>query len=416
MSTNIFDRFARRGIFPAQRRSSTASSGRRPFRPYTIDDANNFNINRFSSPPNLFYAYRQLVSQGGHGAGVDGFRPEHFSSYELWNVIRSVRQSLVVANYRPYPPRIVRIPRSDNRFRELSLQNFPDRMVAKALVICLTPFWETRIRRLNHWEIFAWMCFEVNHRGRFILGIDDIRNCFPSAPLEEIANCHRIWIENPVLLRLIDSIICDHEGYNNRRIGLNQGSPYSSIAMEVLLHHHLDREWDCRSSPTQLFRYVDNLTFLSDSVSECQGAVNAAGNSLGRIGMHLKGQDGQPQDLRSNHSMQVLGLIPRYRRGTLDFDIPESAFDEFRTGLQAVNEAPHPSMKAVGRCIGWIQSAGPALTTSEARHRVVRRILDLACQEGFRSISRSRLLNEATRSFYRWREVVVNTERQALSA
>jgi RNA-directed DNA polymerase len=410
MSGNPFNAYAQPRL-PAGRR--TPHDNRRRERRaddlgyQVVEPASNldgfFKLDQFAAPDNLYKAFQQLVEGGGHGAGVDGFRPEHFSEAEIRPALRRVSTALIFGSYRPYPVRIVEIPKSETKVRTLALQRFTDRTVAKALLNCLTAFWQRRHVIRSVWQIYAQLDREIRRRQTFFLAIDDIKDCFPNAPLDTIMHWHRRHICDEQLLRLIERIIRGHDGLNHLT-GLYQGSPYSPIAMEVLLHHVLDVMLEAHSRNTPILRYVDNLTFLCRDVSEGIRVLGIAREVAGEAGFQLKGEDGEPQDLRDPHyDRVVLGLIPRWQNGLLTFAIPDSAFENLRQGLRIAHEAERPADNAKKRCFGWLQMLGPALTRSVERE-VVDQVLDIARQAGFRNVIDQDLLcvtSAARRSWHR---------------
>jgi RNA-directed DNA polymerase len=189
-------------------------------------------------------------------------------------------------------------------------------------------------------------------------------------------------------------------------IGLEQGSPYSPIAMDLMLHHVLDSELEARSRNTPLLRYVDNLTFLCNDVREGVRTLAIARELVEHVGFQLKGADGEPQDLRDpSYDRTVLGLIPSWQDGRLTFSIPETAFGHLAEGLRFANEALKPSDNALRRCRGWLQMLGPALTRS-AEREVVGRITDMARQAGFRSVIHQDLLMVTESARNSWHRVL----------
>lgn len=375
--------------------------------PPVLDD---FELSKLIHADNLYVAFQQLVDDGGHGAGIDGFRPEQYSDHELSPILRQVSNSLRHNEngdfeYRPYPTRRVEIPKSATKVRTLALQRFTDRAVAKALTNCLAPFWKRMITRRGVWQIYAQLDREIRRRQIYVLAIDDIKDCFPNAPRSEVLFWHRRCIDHEVLLNLIERIILGHDG-QGQLTGLDQGSPYSPVAVDVLLHHILDIVLEARSRNTPQFRYVDNLTYLCRDVREAANVLSIARELVGRSGFQLKGADGEPQDLRDpSYSRVVLGLTPRWQDGRLSLSIPEKAFDNLAEGLRYANEADRPSDNAPRRCRGWLQSLGPALTNA-ATPEVVNRVVDMARLEGFRNVTRRDLFTVAQRARGSWHRVL----------
>ncbi|MEZ6126639.1 MAG: hypothetical protein R3C49_26250 [Planctomycetaceae bacterium] len=109
-------------------------------------------------------------------------------------------------------------------------------------------------------------------------------------------------------------------------------------------------------------------------------------------GLRLKGDDGEPQDLRDPEYNRVfLGLIPRWKNGLLTFSIPELAFETLTIGLQVANETPNPAENAFQRCVGWLQQLRPALMRSVER-QVVDRVVSIARHSGFRNVNHRDML------------------------
>ena len=374
---------------------------RRPYGCYSVRDPAEFCLRSFATPENLNLAFQQLIDEGGPAPGTDGFGPECFSSHERWPILRQISSALNTGAYSRYPSREVVIPRSENRVRILRLMRFTDRCVAKALLNCLSNFWCRRSISMSIRQIYAHLNREIRRRRVYYLAIDDIRDCFPNAPLDEVISCQRLSIPSEPLMQLITRVIrCQDDA---GQIGLEQGSPYSPIAMDALLHHHLDRVMTTRESRTGiLYRFVDNLTFLCRDASEGRRLNELAQELLSPLRFNLKGQAGEWGDLRDpNFQTTLLGLIPRWQNGQLTFEIPESAFSKLETYLQTSSEFSCPWYRAQRCCLSWIWSYGPALTRPVAL-QVSSRINRLAAQYGFRSLTRTVLITESNRAYQNW--------------
>ena len=369
---------------------------------YSVKDLAEFQFSKLASPENLYLAFKQLENDGGHGAGTDGFRPEHFSERELRPILSTLSESLVDETYRPYEVRICTVPKNSGGTRDLSLFRLMDRVVAKTLQICLRPFWSRRLNPHSTWQIFARLHWTIQRRRMFVLATDDIRKCFDYARFDDVMASHRCHIDHPRLLQLIETVIRGNDSLD-RRIGLAQGSPVSPIAMEVLLHHALDLIMEDRSRDTPQFRYVDNIAYLCSSVSEGNRALAIAEEILQNTGFQLKGEEGEPQDLRDpEYNRTFLGLIPRWQNGRLTFAIPQSAFKALSIGLDFANEAPKPSDNALRRCIGWLTAIRPALT-KKVEQEVVKRVVDMAKDAGFRNVTHRRMLIVTASARKSWR-------------
>jgi RNA-directed DNA polymerase len=293
-------------------RQRTSRRGRQP---YTVASPDEFRLARFSDQELLHTVYQILKAEGGPGPGTDGLTYDDFAPAEIHAALRAVGESLRSRTYLPYPTRLVRRPKGDGRWRELQLQRITDRTVAKALQVCLDGYRRAHLPGIGRgvWRIYAQMERAMRERRGYVLAIDDIRDCFPTTPLNAVMEAHRQHIRQPDLLWLVETIIRGNDGPEHA-VGLDQGSPTSPAALELTLHTRLDArlEAEQRGLPL-LWRYVDNLTYVCSSEREGHQALQATGDILAELNMQLKGQDGPPWDIRDRDYDRVdLGLIPRW--------------------------------------------------------------------------------------------------------
>lgn len=381
-------------------RRDNRSRGRQLYSPRNLS---RFRLGRFSDVDNLHQAYRMLEEDGGHGAGPDRVTFRDISASEVFAGIRAVSASIREGTYSPFGVRRVRIPKGNGRYRELRLQNLMDRMVSKALHEAIQPWLQQSIRTYGRgsWEIFVAMERQMSRRRAFVLAIDDIRDCFPSAPREATLTCIRERFRQPDLQQLIERII---RGQDDRGwTGLDQGSPLSPSLMELLLHHFLDTEVENRYHGFPLLlRYVDNLTCVCRSEREGNEILARMGEILNTIGFELKGQDGAPQDVRDpNYGTKVLGMIPRWKSGQLTWIIPEDSFASLEQDLSCLNQEPTTSQNIENSVTGWIQAYGPALTNSVAP-RVIDRLMEIMRRNGFRTLPRRKLVRASFKARKAW--------------
>lgn len=296
------------------------------------------------------------------------------------------------------------IPHPGRPPRELELQSILDRTVAKTLQLALDPFWRSELPNLGRsvWQLFADLQHAIRERQAFVLAVDDIQNCFPTTPIASVVHWHQELISQPELLWLTERIIQGHGG-PERMTGLCQGSPYSPVALELLLHHCLDVPMtEAHSGLPLLLRYVDNLTFLCRSEREGQEAQQWTRNCLSSYGYELKGEDDAPRDLRDpDFNQVVLGMIPFWQHNQLKFRIPDESYADLETGLLNANLCPRPVTTARRVCQGWLEAVGMALTNA-VTPTVIDRILEIGRQAGYREIDQRSLRETAKRSRRRW--------------
>lgn len=387
-----------------RRERSRSESARRG--PYSITNPQQFAIGDFAAAENLMVAFRILRAEGGDAPGIDGLTYDDFSVGEIWAALRCVSSAIVCGTYRPYETRLVRIPKGDGRFRELRIMNILDRVVAKSLQLALAPYWESVLPgiRRSVWDIYAEMEQIIGQQRRFFLATDDIRDCFPSLRIEDVLRCHRQHINQPDLLRLVETVIRGQKG-RDRTAGLDQGNPYSPPAAELALQTCLDHRWEAAEpGHPPLLRYVDNLQVLGNSAHEGQQALTTIQNTLEQHQLTMKGTDDAVVDIRNpEHGRNVLGLIPAWRKD-LHFHLPEAAIQNLDDGLAEAMTKPNPPATG-GRVVeGWIRAIGPVFVNTEAQD-IVRRIMGITAKYGLREISRSQLLDVANQARDHWLKV-----------
>ncbi len=362
-----------------------------------------FSMDQFANYHNLCTVYEYLREVGGQAAGIDGIRPEHVSKSERNEIISQIIAELREGTYTPLPPLIQECPKPSGGVRRLSIPALFDRMVIKAILLCLQRFWRQQLPGLGRdvWITYAIMQQTIYHENKYILSIDDIRDCYPTAPIGDVLELQQYHLRRPALYNLIERIIRGPGGLNHQT-GLGQGSPYSPVAMETFLHHRLDDVIRTNHPGITQLRYVDNLTYLSRSVEEGQQALRTANQHLERFQMSLKGQDGPPQDIRDpQHNRSILGLIPRWHSNQLRFAIPASAYQHLETGLTTTN-GQSKSPEAIRRTLtGWLNAMGPALTNTMA-DRIVEEVTNICQRKGIREFKTNELLRTAKTARKRW--------------
>ena len=371
--------------------------------PYTINDPNQFELNQFAGPENLHAVYRILEKEGGSAPGIDGLTYSDLSPGEVYAELRQISEQINDRNYCPQPTRLVRIPKRDGRFRELQLPTIIDRTVAKALQVALDGFWRQRLPRLGKdvWWVFAKLQQAIRQHRAFVLAVDDIRDCFPSTPIAPVLECHQEHISQPDLGWLIETVIRGHEGPNHQT-GLYQGSPYSPVASELLLHTCLDTglEGQWRGFPL-LLRYADNLNIVVSNEREGYQALQRCSEILAENHFELKG-DGFTKDLRDeSFGENVLGMIPGWKNGQLTPSVPESSFAELQEALAQATTCPKPVETVESIVSGWLNAFGPALTNAD-RRGIVGKVIECARDCGFYELQPRTLDEMGKQARKRW--------------
>lgn len=411
-------RFAIHGVSTVRRRGRTrgsrsrqnqsdSASRSRTCPPYVASNINGFELSEFATPERLHSVFRILRAEGGPGPGTDGITYGDFTSSEIYAALRHVRGKLLAHEYTPHETRQVRIPKGDGRYRELQLHRILDRVIAKALQLALDTYWRAHLPRLGKdvCDVYAVMQTAMQQSDARFLVVSDIRDCFPSAPIDTVLQCYRRHISNADLLWLIETIVRGHDG-SGHVTGMDQGSPISPVSVELLLHIILDTWFGTafRGLPL-LLRYVDNLNIVCRSVREGREALRSCEDILRDHGFTLKPERPPmdfPMDLRREHpNRKVLGLNPYWRNEQLHFTIPGTAYDSLRKGFAESIVRPNPVATALGVAEGWLGAMGPALTNA-VTPATVDRVIRIARECGFTELRSSDLQLTCRLAHARW--------------
>ena len=120
----------------------------------------------------------------------------------------------------------------------------------------------------------AWK--DVQKGDRWVLATEDVRDCFPSIPLDLAASSLNRILGRPILANFLLTLIRGNEG-GQRTVGLDQGNPLSPTVMNAVLHFALDSPYRESNANPPLWPYADNLVVATHTVAEGQQAVTLLG-------------------------------------------------------------------------------------------------------------------------------------------
>jgi retron-type reverse transcriptase len=337
----------------------------------------------------LLEAFDQLRKEGGHAPGPDGLRFNQLSRSEAAEMLRAVTEAMRDGTYRPGPGRHVRVPKLAGGYRTLTIRGILDRVVSKALNEELTPFFEKvflngsygfRPRRSPR-RLLADLERHVIEHDRNVLVVDDVRKAFDSLPIVDVMTDHRVHLMDPALLALLEVVLRGSDG-TDRIVGIDQGSPYSPLALNIRMHHLHDVGLSVNPTSPLWYRYADNLAYLCHSVSEGHQVREQVRQCLEAGGLALKGEDGEPVDLRDGKT-QLLGFTIARQEDRLAFGPGKKAFDSLYQSLVQAHEASDPPRYAKQAITGWLFSLGPTFESC-ADTDLIHTVLRAAAELGFR--------------------------------
>lgn len=395
--------------YPNMKRRS-AHSGQR-MRHYQCVSDLAFSLNAFSTTENLRAAYGLLDSYGGDAAGVDKVTFDDLSPVEVFPVLRRYSEALRSKQYRPRPTLPVSFDKPTGGTRELALHCIGDRTVAKALTVAIKPFIGPHVPLLTESvpQLFKNLEAAVREHQTYVLATDDVRKCFDEVRVEDVLGCFDEVISQPDLRWLIETVVRGHAG-PERLVGLDQGSPFSPTAIELMLQKKLDLPLDReQAGTTSRFRYVDNVLCLSHDAQSGLSVLARMNEILSGYHMVLKGKDGPPFDLRDlSHGRTVLGFEPYWVNNRLDLRVPTKVFGKLRQKLLEVAGHSDAHQHAFSLVLGFIHCHGPCLSeehVTDFRERLVSALWDT----GYWEIDGNRLDTAIAESYQAWADMPVSS-------
>lgn len=335
---------------------------------YRVSSPDDFDLAKFACTDNLYIAFRDLQTNGGVAAGVDSLRLDEFSAPEIYAALRTCRDAVLDRSYRPMETRSVQVPKPSGGTRTLQLHCAVDRALSKALNNAMSPWAQSTVPCVceSVHQLYARMQRTIREQQLFMLTIDDVRKCFDEVRIDDVMSVLNESVSQPDLLWLVETLMRGHEG-PGRHVGIDQGSPWSPTAVELLLHNLLDAPFARESSgDTLLFRYADNIIVLSSDSQSGLESLALCKTILQRSSLTLKGQDPPPYDLRHpSHGHAVLGMIPCWDHNHLRFRIPEEAYIKLEQQLQVAGTVECSLQRATEIVNGFVGAYGPALTATE---------------------------------------------------
>jgi retron-type reverse transcriptase len=336
----------------------------------------------------------EQMRHGGQSPGYDGIKYADLGRSESAAMIRSALRSIATKTYRPSPPRIIRIPKGDGRFRELKLRSIIDRMIAKAVVNGLLARLDAEFLPnslgfrpgRNIWQLLAALAYAIDTTGYTYFIQDDIRDAFPSVPIAAALQCYQRYIHDAELLWLIETTLRGHDG-SARTVGIDQGCPLSPLTLNVLMHHILDQPLSAAGLGYPVwYRYADNLAYLCRTATDARQAIQRARDLLTGTGFFLKGEDGIGLDLkRTGAKVQLLGYSLQLVQNHLQIGTGNKAYMGLEKTLAMAHLANIPSLAANTAIQGWLAAIGPAIESVRSCE-LIERVRQIAARYGYREL------------------------------
>jgi retron-type reverse transcriptase len=345
----------------------------------------------------LLAAYDQLRAEGGQSPGPDGLTYRQLSRSEAADLLRTVAKAIQQGSYRPGPGRQVRVPKPAGGYRVLTIRSILDRVVSKALNDALTPFFEKIFRNGSYgfrpkrspWHLLADLERDVIEHDRNVLVVDDVRKAFDNLPIVDVMTDHHAHLKDLALLALIEVVLRGSDG-TGRIVGIDQGSPYSPLALNLRMHYLHDVGISESSTSPLWYRFADNLAYLCHNEPEGQEVLEQVRRRLKAGGLDLKGEDGEPVDLRDGKT-QLLGFTITRQEDRLAFRPGKKAFNSLYQSLVQAHEEHESPRHAKQAITGWLAFLGPTFESC-ADSDLIHTVLRGAAKLGFREVGNTKSL------------------------
>ena len=372
-------------------------------------------LQQIAHPDNLIKVFEELQRNAGHAPGPDRIAYDQLSRREIGQIMRSLSKEILNGTYEPSKARHIKILKSDGvRYRILKIRSITYRVVATALANAMGPFWELKFLSGSHGfrsgrgvsSFLIDMERIIIDQQRYVIVQDDIANAFDNVQIGSVMGQHHQYITDSPLLNLIHTVLRGHHT-ERRTIGIDQGSAYSPLALNVVLHHTLDQPFSDNAVHPPWLRYADNLVYLARSVSEGLTAIQDSKNLLSRVGMTLKGTDGPPVDLSQRGAKaMILGLSIQLVNNQIQYDLTEDVWTNLKQRLSET----HTTTGAIQAIQGWIDSCAPAFEGKPERP-VINRILRVLAEDGYRELPHHQLQRYLQSARDRWKTRKAHTQK-----
>ena len=288
---------------------------------------------------NLNDAYKRVKKNGG-SHGIDKMKTEELLSF-LQAHGQSLRQSILVGNYKPQPVRRVEIPKPDGGVRLLGIPTVIDRMIQQAIAQVLTPIFERefsnhcygfRPNRNAHQAILQAQAY-INEGYKTVVDID-LEKFFDRVNHDKLMYLLSKRIEDKRLLKLIRSYL--ESGimiggiFSQSVEGTPQGGPLSPLLSNVMLHE-LDKELEKRGH--RFCRYADDCNIYVKSKKSGDRVMASIGKFIEE---KLKQKVNQSKSaVDSPTKRKFLGFSFYYAKGEIKVKIHHKSLERIKVKVKS---------------------------------------------------------------------------------
>lgn len=363
-------------------------------------------LDQISDERNLRTAWDYLACYGGQAPGPNRNHYQDFADFEVWSLLRAMRDAIRSGAYRPGPVRRQQIPKtSGSGFRTLLIQNIEDRVVARGVKQIIEPLLDPHFDHDSYGfrpgrgrtQALAQAKSRTLGQDRLVWIVDDVKNAFDQIPRKRLHDVLRMPEEVVRLAMMLAA--------SDRKRGIIQGNPLSPLLLNVYLDHFLDKPWRRQHPEVPLIRTADDILLCCRTIEQAHWAYEDLERTLTATGMPLKGDiESAVHDLRNDCAVDWLGYHITLIDTGLRVRISEKVWRSLANKLDLAHEKLNSPLLARETIKGWIGQMGPCYE-HEYRESVCRRVLDLAKSLSFdEAASPQQLSGWWRRAHGRWQE------------
>jgi group II intron reverse transcriptase/maturase len=235
-------------------------------------------LDRILDFENMTEAWEE-TRKAGETPGVDHVSVRRFQRHwetHLWDIIADVRANA----YRPWPLRIITIPKRSGGKRRLGVPTLTDRVLQRAVLQMLGPRLDRKFLSCSYGyrpkrSLFHAVAAILKYRDRKLTWVldADIDSFFDSMDQPLLWTLIQKEVRDPGVLRLLQLWLEVGVVNAHQQKGVSQGMPISPLLSNLYLH---EMDWQLVRNRWSLVRYADDFIVLTYSQAEaerCQGIV-----------------------------------------------------------------------------------------------------------------------------------------------
>lgn len=264
-------------------------------------------FNKIVTYENIELAWKSVKAKGSHG-GIDNETIEDYSANLVEN-LNTLKAELETGTYIPDPSLLLYMPKSNKRWREISLITVKDKIAQKAFTNIIQPIIEKNLSpksyayrpKKGHQKAIKYLIHTMKNKDCNIIEAD-IKDFFDTINQDLLISIFEKQITSETeiisLLRLWLGIgkITNHK-YKDNKIGVPQGFIVSPMLANLYLTE-FDNKWVDRTE--DYLRYADNFIWLDNDKGKLKELFEEAKRYLYKErGLKINYYEYQESDLKT---------------------------------------------------------------------------------------------------------------------